>query len=432
MQNRPQTPRGGYPSGGQPIRRTESAPQTEPVRQTGPVRQTDPVRRTAPPPQRRAASPAAYGQRPVQRDAQPVRRETQSAQKPQAAPLNRAPSLAAPFLLLLGVLIAGILLQFVVLPGGWVMAEKARATETVAEIVSTRGVRINEVMTANKAACFDETGACPDWIELHNAGGAPVDITGWVLTDKASRSIRFAFPAHVMQPDEYVIVFADGFLHDEPDGTWHAPFKLSSYGDTLMLFDENGTIVESINIPELAEDTVYARSSGGGWAVTREYTPLLENTTYNYAQLTTTQVVQGSDLVISEIMASNASHRAPSGVLCDWIEITNRGGEPIDLSGYGLSDKTSKPARWRFPDITIQPGEFIVVYASGLDRVTESGELHTGFSLAAEGESVLLYSPARQVIDVVSWDNLKTDQSYKRQSDDSWSVSNSPTPGGAN
>ena len=186
-----------------------------------------------------------------------------------------------------------------------------------------------------------------------------------------------------------------------------------------------------MNIPEMGEDESYAWIEKG-WTVTREYTPLLENTTYNYAQLTTTQILKDSDLIVTEVMASNASHRSPSGVLCDWIEITNRGSAPIDLSGYALSDKPEKPARWRFPDVTIQPGEFVVVYASGLDRVMENGEMHASFSLSAERESVYLYTPARQVLDAVNWENLKTDQSYKRQADDSWSVSTSPTPGGAN
>ena len=345
--------------------------------------------------------------------------------------LNRAPSLIKPLLFLAAVLVIGVVLQFVLMPGGWVMAEKGRVAETVAEIASTRGVRINEVMTANKNACYDENGACPDWIELYNASNSAVNITGWVLTDKTSRSIRFTFPEYVIQPDEYVIVFADGFLHNDEHETWHAPFRLSAYGDTLLLFDEHGTIVESINIPEMDEDYAYARR-GNSWTVTNEYTPLLENTTYNYAQLTTTQILKDSDLIVTEVMASNGSYRSPSGVLSDWIEIYNRGASPIDLSGYGLSDKTEKPARWRFPEVTIQPGEYLVVYASGLDRVMDNGELHTGFSLSAERESIYLYTPSRQILDAVSWENLKTDQSYKRQTDDSWQTSTSPTPGSAN
>lgn len=441
MQNRPQPPR---PNG--ETRRPVQSGGARPVQPrpasynaNAPQRPSAP-RQSAQPPRYAQSRPAAQQMRP--RAAYPSgARPAQPRPAPRPAPARPAPhgngitlyrpSILKPIALLAAALAVGILLQFVLMPSGWTMAEKPRATEAVAEIASSRGVRINEVMTANKSACYDETGACPDWIELYNASSSPVDITGWVLTDKTSRSIRFTFPEHVMQSGEYVIVFASGLLKNDAGGTWHAPFKLSSAGDTLLLFDEGGTIVQSMNIPALDEDCVYALGENGTWSATREYTPLMENTSYNYALLTTTQVAQDSDLIITEIMASNASYPSPNGGLYDWIEITNRGSEAINLSGYGLSDKATKPSRWRFPDVTIQPGEYIVVYASGLDK-TLDGEMHADFRLASEGESVYLYNASRQVLDTVTYDNLKTDQSYQRQADGTWSVSTSPTPGKAN
>ena len=363
------------------------------------------------------------------RASHPGNRAAQSAAP--VAITTRKPSLLPPLIALAVFLGLGILLQFVLMPGGWVFAEKPRATQAVAEIQSIRGVRINEVMTANKAACYDENGACPDWIELYNASSSPVDITGWVLTDKTTRSIRFTFPEYVMESGAYAIVFADGFLHNGVQDTWHAPFRLSSMGDTLMLFDANGTVVESMNIPALDTDQSYAFMNGS-WTVTGEYTPMMENNTVNYAMLTSTRVAQNSDIIITEVMASNKSFPSPSGIACDWIEITNRGTEEIDLSGWGLSDKATKPSRWRFPQMTIKPGEYLVIYASGLDKNLDSGEMHTGFSLAAEGEDVLLYAPSRQIMDAVTYENMKTDKSWKRQADGGWTMSNSPTPGSGN
>ena len=440
MQNRPQPPRPNgeprrpvQPGGARPAQPGPASYNNAPQRPAAP-------RQGVQPPRYAQSRPAAQQMRP--RAAYPGgARPAQPRPAPRPAPARPAPhgngitcyrpSMLKPIALLAAALAVGILLQFVLMPSGWTMAEKPRATEAVAEIASSRGVRINEVMTANKSACYDETGACPDWIELYNASSSPVDITGWVLTDKTSRSIRFTFPEHVMQSGEYVIVFASGLLKNDAGGTWHAPFKLSSAGDTLLLFDEGGTIVQSMNIPALDEDCVYALGENGTWSATREYTPLMENTSYNYALLTTTQVAQDSDLIITEVMASNASYPSPNGGLYDWIEITNRGSEAINLSGYGLSDKATKPSRWRFPDATIQPGEYIVVYASGLDK-TLDGEMHADFRLASEGESVYLYNASRQVLDTVTYDNLKTDQSYQRQADGTWSVSTSPTPGTAN
>ena len=46
-------------------------------------------------------------------------------------------------------------------------------------------VFITEFMAANTETLDDEDGDYADWIELHNAGAAPVDLDGWYLTDDA-------------------------------------------------------------------------------------------------------------------------------------------------------------------------------------------------------------------------------------------------------
>lgn len=322
-------------------------------------------------------------------------------------------------------------MQYVIYPNGYFPAVSAKSTTAVAEISSSRGVRINEVMTSNKTALSDDTGAYPDWIELMNVSSSTVDISGWALLDKTSRTTYFVFPEYALEPGETVIVFASGHLANENGAAFHAPFRLSSSGDTLMLSDAHSTVVESINIPALGANQSYARSENG-WIITSEYTPGLDNTSLNYAALTSTQPVAESKLVISEIMADNASFKAPDGNLYDWIEIQNIGSEAIDLNGYALSDSPSVPSRWKFPAVTIQPGQCLVVYASGQNRQDDDGTLHAGFGLRAEGESVLLYNPAGQVLDYVEFDNLKTDQSVMRQSDGSYVISDAPSPGQAN
>lgn len=323
-------------------------------------------------------------------------------------------------------------MQYVIYPNGFFPSDSKKAAVTVAEIASTRGVRINEVMTSNKTALSDEEGAYPDWIELMNASNNPVDISGWALLDKASRTTYFTFPAYRLEPGETVIVFASGHLNNEEGSAFHAPFRLSSAGDTLMLSDENSTVVESINIPALGANQSYARTENGGWSVTSEFTPGMENSSLNYARFTSTQPVAGSTLIISEVMADNGSYPASDGGLYDWIEIANIGSEAVNLSGYGLSDSTDQPSRWKFPSVTLEAGRSLIVYASGLSDADIENELHASFGLRAEGESVLLYNPSGQVLDHVEFDNLKTDQSLKRQSDGSYSTSGTPSPGQMN
>jgi hypothetical protein len=74
-------------------------------------------------------------------------------------------------------------------------------------------------------------------------------------------------------------------------------------------------------------------------------------------------------IVINEIMTSNATTISDEdGDFPDWIELYNSGEEPVDLTGWGLSDDTINPFRWVFPQVIIQPQEFLLVWASGKDR----------------------------------------------------------------
>lgn len=58
----------------------------------------------------------------------------------------------------------------------------------------------------------------------------------------------------------------------------------------------------------------------------------------------------------------DADHDQP-----DWIELRNESGLPANLNSWGISDGHSGQ-RWIFPDKTLQPGERLLVYASGKNR----------------------------------------------------------------
>ena len=411
MQNR-NTPRGTYYSA-QPQRSAQ--PGANPQRTYSAPRQGT-VQRPA------AQRPA--GQAPVRRG---------GGEPPKQPPtIGRAPG-PSLLLMLIGLAVIAVIggvMQFVLFPGG--MKPQAQETTAVTEIVSSRGVRINEVMTANGIALSDEANEYPDWVELTNTSGKAMDLSGWSLTDKLQRTNHFVFPdGFTLNAGEYVVVFCSGRLSDDLGSTFHAPFKLSSRGDAVILTDEGGTVVESINVPALTQDYSYARRDQNTWEITAEYTPGLENSSLSYAALTTLDPVVNSPLRVSEVMPSNGSFiPCADGMYYDWIELYNSGNEAIDLAGYGLSDQEAKPSRWRFPSVTIGPGQYLVVYASGLDKV-EGDELHTNFRLRAEGESVLLYNDRGQLMDYVTYDNMKKDQSYALV-EGSMRVSASPTPGGAN
>jgi len=128
--------------------------------------------------------------------------------------------------------------------------------------------------------------------------------------------------------------------------------------------------------------------------------------------------IDGQQLTINEIMASNGSTVADeNGDFEDWIELYNAGNEVVDLTGFGLSDDLSRPFRWTFPNITINPGEFLLVWASGKDRKNSENPLHTNFSISSQGEPILITHPDGSRIDLVDAIPIPRDISYGRYPD---------------
>ncbi|MEM7230950.1 MAG: lamin tail domain-containing protein, partial [Planctomycetota bacterium] len=119
-----------------------------------------------------------------------------------------------------------------------------------------------------------------------------------------------------------------------------------------------------------------------------------------------------AQVTISEFMASNVSVlQDEDGDYSDWIEIYNAGDDPVNLAGWFLTDDADELDRWGFPAMDIEPGEFLIVFASGKDRSDADGELHTDFRLSGGGEDLLLANP-RLRVSGARFDN------YPRQQDD--------------
>ena len=98
---------------------------------------------------------------------------------------------------------------------------------------------------------------------------------------------------------------------------------------------------------------------------------------------------------INEFMADNAETLADQdGDDSDWAELLNATAAPVDLLGWGLSDDPADPFKWTFPSVTLQPGEYLVVFASDKNLTNPSGELHTNFKLTADGEWFGLTHPS--------------------------------------
>ena len=100
-------------------------------------------------------------------------------------------------------------------------------------------------------------------------------------------------------------------------------------------------------------------------------------------------------VVISEFMAvGNAVLPDDYGVYSDWIELHNPTPEVVELGDSYLTDTTSDLTQWQFPaDTALQPGEYLVVFASNRNTIGPAGEIHTNFRLSGGGEYLGLIGP---------------------------------------
>lgn len=124
---------------------------------------------------------------------------------------------------------------------------------------------LSEFVATNDGGLRDDDGSREDWIELHNAGGAPVDLLGWRLTDDPQNLSRWVFPARTLAPGAYLIVFASGKDRAPATGTLHANFRLDgSRGDFLALVRPDGTVADAMEPRPQFSDLAYGRGSNGG------------------------------------------------------------------------------------------------------------------------------------------------------------------------
>lgn len=118
----------------------------------------------------------------------------------------------------------------------------------------------------------------------------------------------------------------------------------------------------------------------------------------------------------------------------DWVEIYNPGESPIDMTGYGLSDKPSHPYKWIFPQVVLKSKEYLVVFASGKDRRDPSKYLHTNFKIDRKGETLVLTDQNGVLCDKVHTGEIPIDFSLGRYPDggDAWEIFVNPSPGKSN
>lgn len=82
-----------------------------------------------------------------------------------------------------------------------------------------------------------------------------------------------------------------------------------------------------------------------------------------------------AQVVINEMLAANKGASVDDdGDSSDWIELVNLGAAPVDLGGFSVSDNASNLSKWVMPPVMLAPSEHLLLWCSGKDRTSASGE----------------------------------------------------------
>ena len=297
------------------------------------------------------------------------------------------------------------------------------------------GVTINEFMSSNATTLLDAGGEYCDWIELYNANNYEVDLSGFGISDNLSQPVKYQLPeGTTIQANGYLVIYCSG-NEGLVDGELHAPFGLRAYEEDIVFSSAAGKILDSYSYARQETDTSMARvpDGTGAFVSTAQPTPGYPNTDAGYTAFCEAHRLALGSVYISEFMGSNATAlKASDGGYYDWVELYNSSNAAVSLAGYGLSNNPDNPAKWVFPDISIDPGEYLVIYASGLNTAEQKKNLNLNFYISAQGETLFLFDPQGKLVDKLSAGSFLPDVSYGRNGDDARFYYTASTPGAAN
>lgn len=126
-----------------------------------------------------------------------------------------------------------------------------------------------------------------------------------------------------------------------------------------------------------------------------------------------TGLAQG--IVINEVLSSNTEVNVDEdGTYQDWVELYNAGAVAVNLNGYGLTDDATAPFKWTFPNVTVAPGAYLLVWCSDKNRIIPGSPLHTNWKIGAAGETITLTNAGSATVDAAPAANLAQNMSWGR------------------
>jgi hypothetical protein len=258
-----------------------------------------------------------------------------------------------------------------------------------AAFAAAGNLAVSEVHYHPLAPAEDELNASPylgagdfEFLELRNLSQQPVDLAGASLPAGAPAT-ELVFDHHLIAPGDHALVVRNRAAFELRHGTgWNdkiagvfADGKLADDGDTITLRARDGSTIASFTYgtggpwPGRADGKGSSLEFTGSSHTTADYEDPLQWRSSSEIEGSPGRSGSGPDsrVAVNEVL----SHTAAPQV--DAIELKNLTGEPLDLSGWWLSDRGNPLSPddlrlFRIPDGT--------VLAPGAYRVFDERDFH--------------------------------------------------------
>ncbi len=146
-------------------------------------------------------------------------------------------------------------------------------------------VVVNEYSCANWQQFYDFYQGTEDWVELYNPSAAPVDLSGYYLSDNDNKPTKWSFPVNsVIDANGFLYIWCSGRDLKDPQGKLHTNFKLTqtkNNAEHIILADPGGAILQDIPVEKTQTHESRARFPDGSneWRISLE--PSLGSTNNN-------------------------------------------------------------------------------------------------------------------------------------------------------
>ncbi len=274
---------------------------------------------------------------------------------------------------------------------------------------------ISEVLLSSSEVPYE--GAVTDVVEIMNRSASTVSTAGWYLSDGGD-PYSYALPRKDLKPGESLVIKCDH------SGTG---FGLSQ-GEVLRLTgpDYRSALPVTCTEGQLGQSMSYIEDGYAFGEVTLGH----PNDPEGRQSYLKEQLPQ--DLQISEVMTGNLSYLPGAyGVTCDWVELYNAGSRSISLQEYTLTDNSGILGKCELPQITVAPGEYVVLLLDKTGQQMAEGYAVLPMELSAAGEQLYL-SRQGEIVDFAFVPPLYADESFGRANGTAFSQLAKPTPGTAN